>query len=284
MALPFANGSGGRFIPEVWSKKLLVNFYKTTVLDAICNTDYQGEISGQGSKVNIRNTPVVGISDYDPAASTPITSYDDLSDTLVELTIDKAKIFKFKVDDVLAAQSDIPLVNEATRDAGERMKIAVDTDVLGGIYSGVAAGNIIDMGNKLDEADIAETGRWLVLPPWICSMIKKSDLQNANQSGDATSIARNGKLGIIDRFTIYQSNSVPIRGDDAAVALASDADAQYKILAGTTHYATFASQFVKTETLRLESRFGDAVRGLKVYGYKVVQPTAGVLLNAKQGV
>lgn len=305
MALPFANGSGGRFIPEVWSKKLLVNFYKTTVLDAICNTDYQGEISGQGSKVNIRNTPVVGISDYDPAASTPITSYDDLSDTLVELTIDKAKIFKFKVDDVLAAQSDIPLVNEATRDAGERMKIAVDTDVLGGIYSGVAAGNIIggatytlaqqitkanvidhiiDMGNKLDEADIAETGRWLVLPPWICSMIKKSDLQNANQSGDSTSIARNGKLGIIDRFTIYQSNSVPIRGDDAAAALASDADAQYKILAGTTHYATFASQFVKTETLRLESRFGDAVRGLKVYGYKVVQPTAGVLLNAKQAV
>ena len=66
------------------------------------------------------------------------------------------------------------------------------------------------------------------------------------------------------------------------LALAADADAQYKILAGTTHYATFASQFVKTETLRLESRFGDAVRGLKVYGYKVVQPTAGVLLNAKQ--
>jgi hypothetical protein len=201
------------------------------------------------------------------------------------------------------AQSDIQLVNEATRDAGERMKIAVDSDVLGGIYSGVAAANIIggatyanaqqitkanvidhiiDMGNKLDEADQAEAGRWLVLPPWICSMIKKSDLQNANQAGDSTSIARNGKLGIIDRFTIYQSNNLPIRGDDAAVAAAADADAQYKIMGGTTQFATFASQFVKTETLRLESRFGDAIRGLKVYGYKVVQPTSAVLLNAKK--
>jgi hypothetical protein len=122
----------------------------------------------------------------------------------------------------------------------------------------------------------------LVLPPWICSMIKKSDLQNANQSGDSTSIARNGKLGIIDRFTIYQSNNLPIRGDDGAVAAAADADAQYKIMGGTTQFATFASQFVKTETLRLESRFGDAIRGLKVYGYKVVQPTSGVLLNAKK--
>ena len=303
MALPFADGSGGRFIPEVWSKKLLANFYKSTVLDAICNTDYQGDISGHGSKVHVRHTPTVGISDYDPAHATPITSYADLNDTELELLIDKAKMFAFKVDDVLMAQSDIQLVNEATRDAGERMKIAVDSDVLGGIYSGVAAGNIIggatiataeqvtkanvidhiiDMGNKLDEADQPEAGRWLVLPPWICSMIKKSDLQNANQSGDSTSIARNGKLGIIDRFTIYQSNNLPIRGDDGAVAAAVDADAQYKIMGGTTQFATFASQFVKTETLRLESRFGDAIRGLKVYGYKVVQPTSGVLLNAKK--
>ena len=212
-------------------------------------------------------------------------------------------MFAFKVDDVLTAQSDIQLVNEATRDAGERMKIAVDSDVLKGIYSGVSAGNIIggstyaaasqvtkanvidfiiDMGNKLDEADQAETGRWLVLPPWICSMIKKSELQNANEAGDSTSIARNGKLGIIDRFTIYQSNNLPLVGDDGVNAAASDADAQYKILGGTTQFATFASQFVKTETLRLESRFGDAIRGLKVYGYKVVQPTSGVLLNAKK--
>ena len=71
MALPFADGSGGRFIPEVWSKKLLANFYKSTVLDAICNTDYQGEISGHGSKVHVRHTPTVGISDYDPTAATP---------------------------------------------------------------------------------------------------------------------------------------------------------------------------------------------------------------------
>ena len=278
MALPFADGSGGRFIPEVWSKKLLANFYKSTVLDAICNTDYQGDISGHGSKVHVRHTPTVGISDYDPAHATPITSYADLNDTELELLIDKAKMFAFKVDDVLMAQSDIQLVNEATRDAGERMKIAVDSDVLGGIYSGVAAGNIIggathalaeqitklnvidhiiDMGNKLDEADQPE-------------------------AGDSTSIARNGKLGIIDRFTIYQSNNLPIRGDDGAVAAAADADAQYKIMGGTTQFATFASQFVKTETLRLESRFGDAIRGLKVYGYKVVQPTSGVLLNAKK--
>ncbi len=303
MALPFVDGSGGRFVPEVWSKKLLANFYKSTVLDAICNTDYQGEITGHGSKVHIRHTPTVGISDYDPTHATPITSYADLNDTELELLIDKAKMFAFKVDDVLTTQSDIQLVNSATADAGERMKIKVDSDVLKGIYGGVDAANviggatyanaiqinkanvidyIIDMGTALDDADQPETGRWLVLPPWICAMIKKSDLQNANQSGDATSIARNGQLGIIDRFMIYQSNNLPLVGDDGVDADKTDGDAQYKILGGTNQFATFASQFVKTETLRLESRFGDAIRGLKVYGYKVVQPTSGVLLNTKR--
>ena len=280
-------GNAANFIPEVWSKKLLVNFYKTTVLEQICNTDYEGEISGQGSKVIIRQTPTVGIADYDPMAATPISSYEDLGEDTIELMIDKAKMFRFKVDDVLKAQSDVELVNNATRDAGENMKIAVDSDVLGTIASQagtvmattqITKANIIDMivdmGTALDEKNIPESGRWLVLPPWMGAMIKKSELKDASLSGDGTSILRNGRLGVIDRFTIYQSNSLPTAngGDDTTV------------LAGTKAYATFASQFVKTETLRLQDRFGDAVRGLKVYGYKVAQADAGVCLVASKGV
>jgi hypothetical protein len=281
-------GTSANFIPEVWSKKLLINFYKTTVLEQICNTDYEGEISGQGSKVIIRHTPTVGISDYDPMSATPISSYDDLGESTTELNIDNAKMFSFKVDDVLRAQADVELVNNATRDAGEKMKIALDTQVLAGIAGSagtvlddgsgggvvITKANIIDMivdlGTALDEKNIPETGRWIVIPAWMAGMIKKSDLKNANEAGDSTSIARNGRLGIIDRFTLYQSNSVPEAGGD------------FSVLAGTNAYATFASQFVKTETLRLHDRFGDAVRGLKVFGYKVVQPDAGALLLAKK--
>jgi hypothetical protein len=284
VSVGYSSLPNGNFIPEIWSKKLQAKFYAATVLGAIANHDWEGEIKGAGSKVIIRAIPTVTIGDYGIGGT---INYQDLTDDKIELLIDKAKYFAFKVDDVDEVQADVPIVNMTTQDAAEQMKITVDTDVLGNVYSN--AGNalattiitssnvlgwIIDAGVKLDEANVPEEGRWLVIPPWIAGMIKQSDLKDASLAGDGTSIMRNGRLGMIDRFTLFNSNNLALTGTGVP------ADGTYNCIAGTRHFISFASQFVKTETLRLQNSFGDAVRGLKVYGYKETKPEAGVHMPA----
>lgn len=141
--------------------------------------------------------------------------------------IDKTKYYAFIDDYIQSVQSNIELINESSADAAENVKIAVDGDVLGNIYTDVHPDNkidgggtgvvvdksnvldyIVDMGTLLDEKNIPESGRWLVLPPWVCGMIKKSELKDASLAGDGISIMRNGRLGIIDRFTLYCSNNL----------------------------------------------------------------------------
>lgn len=282
VAAGYSSLPNGNFIPEIWSKKMQAKFYASTVLGEIANHDWEGEIKGSGSKVIIRAIPTVAIGDYGIGGT---INYQDLEDDKIELLIDKAKYFAFKVDDIDEVQSDIEIVNKTTQDASEQMKITVDTDVLGNIYTDAAnvmastvvtASNvlvwIINAGTALDEANVPESGRWLVIPPWIAGMIKQSDLKDASLAGDGQSIMRNGRLGMIDRFTLYNSNNIALTGVAAS--------GTFHCIAGTKHFISFASQFVKTETLRLQNSFGDAIRGLKVYGYKATKPEAGVYMPA----
>lgn len=276
-----ANGnpatSQANFVPEVFSKLLQAKFYSASVLPAISNTDYEGEIAGQGDKVQVRTVPTVTINDYQGTVTN-----QNLESEKVTLNIDKAKYYSFKVDDVLAAQADINMLEEASNDAAEQMRIAVETDVLGNV--GASAGtthdvgslasgnileNILDMSQTLDEKNIPEEGRFIVLNPAQVSLLKQSELRQAYLTGDATSPLRNGQVGTVDRFTVYQSNmlaTVDISAEN------EDADNRTSVLAGHSKGITFASQFTNTETVRLTDTFGDAVRGLKVYGYKVINP------------
>lgn len=315
MAIPIANGpnyanrpvSGqdpsSRFIPELWSPKLQVKFYEATVLAAISNTDYEGEISQYGDKVHIRTVPDIQIYDYQKGKD---LDYDEPESESVELVIDKGKHFNFTCDDVDKYQSDLELMDEWSNDASEQMKIAIDRDVLGTIYAdahpanqGPTAGkiseafdlgeagapvsltkeNIIDyivnLGTVLDEQDVPEEGRWLVLPSWTNGMIKQSDLRDASLAGDSTSISRNGRVGMIDRFTLYRSNLVDYSDEGGTKA--------HHIMAGHTSALTFASQMTKMESMRNPKRFGDLMRGLNVYGYEVIKPEALAHLYATKG-
>lgn len=159
---------------------------------------------------------------------------------------------------------------------------------------------IIDSGLVLDEQRTPETGRWLVLPAWAAAMIKRSQFQQAYLTGDAVSIARNGRLGMIDRFTVYVSNLLPIgnttnvpatgttypelasvnNGGGLGVANATGTAwstgtkyPEYAIYFGHSLGLTFASQMTKVETLRSESTFGTLMRGLQVWGFQVINPT-----------
>lgn len=295
MAYPVVSDSvsySGTFIPEIWSKKLIEKFYDATVLSAISNTNYEGEIRNQGDKVIIRTIPSLSINDY-ASGQTLVNQLPE--STNVELLIDKGKYWSAILDDVQNVQADIELMNMWAQDASEQMKIAIDTEVLGAIVPDFAADNvgdsagrisgninlgkagsplgltkdnildtIIDMGQVLDEQNRPETGRFLVMPFWATSLLKKSDIKDASLTNDNTSPLRNGRVGMIDRFTIYQSNNLPMVDDGGENC--------FSIVAGVKNGLTFASQLVKTETLRAESTFGNIMRGLQVYGFKVVDP------------
>jgi len=263
------------FIPEVFSKLLQAKFYSKSILPEISNTDYEGEISGQGDKIVVRTVPAVTINDYAGTITT-----QELTTAKVEMLIDKAKYYSFKVDDVLAAQADINMLEAASTDASEGMRIAVETDVLAGAVTGattigsqttITSSNILEnilvLAKTLDELNIPEEGRFIVLSPEFISMLKQSELRQAYLTGDATSPLRNGLVGMVDRFKVFQSNMVytPASGSDSGYT---------HVLAGHPKALSFASQFTNTETVRMESTFGDQVRGLKVYGSKVITPDA----------
>jgi hypothetical protein len=291
--------SGTRtFIPEIWSGKMIEKFYDATVLAQISNTDYEGEIKKFGDKVKIRTMPTAVIGDY--SRNTAIT-YAKPDGALLDLNIDKGKYYAAEMDDVSAKQQDIKVLDAWATDASEQMKIAIDTDVLAVVYTGAAAANkgatagrlsaninlgaagaaigisktnvldyIVDMGTVLDEQNIPEQGRYLIVPAWMLGMIKKSDLKDASISGDGTSILRNGRVGMIDRFTLYLSNLLPRAvGTGTQTALTC-----YHILAGHSKALTFATQMTEMETLRSQTSFASLMRGLQVYGYKVVDGTA----------
>ncbi len=293
----------GIFIPEIWSGKLIEKFYNATVLGAIANTDYAGEIRNMGDTVHIRTKPTITIRQYQ--IDMPLV-VERPSSNMIDLTIDQAQYFNEVLDDVIEVQSDINMLSMWADDASEQMKIVIDTAVLGTLDAGVVAANkglnagrisqdmnlgatgapvaltptnvldsIVDMGTTLDEQNIPETGRWLVLPPWMAGMIKKSDLSNASISGDGVSLLRNGRLGMIDRFTLYSSNLLPTAVEGAQNA--------FRIFGGHSHGLTFASQISKIETIRSEQTFGTLLRGLQVYGSKVLDGIALTELYAVRG-
>lgn len=301
----YAGASG--FIPEVWSGKLQVKFYKSTVLGEITNNDWEGEIKGQGDKVYIRTIPTINISNYQKGMN--LTSQVPTS-TPLELNIDKGKYFQVVLDDVDEVQADVKLMDIFTNDASQQMKIAIDGDVLGSVYADAATANkgatagaisgdinlgavgaprqvtsanvldmLLDMGQCLDEQNVPEDGRWAVLPAWMASMIKRSDLKQAYLTGDSVTPLRNGKIGMIDRFTVYISNnlsSVTDLGSDAAAGGSGGAadKKSWNIMAGTRDAISFASQITNVESLRAQTTFGNIMRGLNVYGYKVTKPEA----------
>lgn len=299
MVFPVTSGHpqySGNFIPELWAGKLIEKFYDSTVLSAISNTEYEGMIKAQGDTVHIRTTPSITIRPYTKGQTLMVERPD--SDPL-ELVIDKGLYFNAVADDVDVTQSDINMMDAWARDWSESLKIEVDQDILTGMLTDIHASNqgatagaksasfnlgtsgspltvtkdgaggttsivdlIVDIGTVLDEANCPESDRYLVLPAKAVGLIKKSELKDASLSGEGTSIVRSGRVGMIDRFTIYKSHNLYTTGGKT------------NIIAGTKRGLTFAAQMTKMENLRAESTFGSLIRGLHVYGYKVVKPEA----------
>jgi hypothetical protein len=308
----------GAFIPTLWSGKLLAKFYQNTILSEICNTDYEGELKNQGDTIRIRLAPTITISDYTVGQNlsyeVPVPIYQDMQVT-------KGKYFGVQVNDVLSYQSDMNLMNLFTEDAAKQLKIQIENEVFFNSFvtEGPASANIgatagavsaaynlgtdtapidqatpanilnaiLRMASVLDEQNVPEDGRFLIMTPYDRHLLMQSNIAQAYFTGDQSSTIRSGKVGMLDRFTVYVSNLLP-RGNAAKALVAgltdpttggavSSAKVRRTMIAGTKAAVSFAMTVNKTEPLRNQTDFGDIVRGLAVYGRKTVKPEALVV-------
>jgi len=308
----------GAFIPTLWSGKLLAKFYQNTMLSEVTNTDYEGELKNQGDTVRIRLAPSISISDYTVGQN---LSYEVPTPSFQDMQVNKGKYFGVQVNDVLAYQSDMNLMNMFTEDAAKQLKIAIENEVFFNSFvtEGPAAANegatagaisaaynlgtdtapidqatpenvlkaILRMSTVLDEQNVPEDGRFLILTPYDRHLLMQSSIAQAYFTGDQSSTIRTGKIGMLDRFSVYVSNLLP-KGEAGKALVAglsatstggsvSNAKARRTMIAGTKAATSFAMTINKTEPLRNQTDFGDIVRGLAVYGRKVVKPQALVV-------
>lgn len=274
------------FIPAVWSAQLLVTLKDALVYgqDFVINKDYEGEISAYGDTVKINGIGEVTVGDY--VKNTNISDPEALTDNSRTLLINQSKYFNFQIDDIDTAQQKPKVMQQAMRESAYALAKVADT-YIANQYTDIAVSNttgtegtpidftkvtdayeyLVNLSITLDENNVPEMGRWVVVPPWYHGLLLKDD--RFIKAGDTTSEQTriNGKVGEAAGFTILKSNQVPNTSGTA-----------YKIIAGYNGAWSYAEQINDTEAYRPEKRFADAVKGLHLYGSKVTRPTALALL------
>ena len=309
----FANSVAGQtnsyFLPAVYSKKVLNFFRKSSVVEGITNTDYAGEITAYGDTVRIIKEPEITVYQYERGQDVTATK---LTDQEINLVVDTANAFKFIVDDIETSMSHVNFKEVASSSAAYALRDAYDQGVLVTMFSGVsasspnhilgsdnatdlAAGTFAGTGNLdigfasgehdpidvlshmarlLDEANVPEEGRWFLANPEFYEQLVQTSSKlmsvdfNAGQGSIRNGLVSSGKLR---GFDMYKTNNI-----------AATSNAAGKCLAGHMSSTCTAQTIVNTEVIRDPDSFGDIVRGLHVYGSKVLRPEA--LVSAFYGI
>jgi hypothetical protein len=262
MMMGYAN-----FIPEIWSQEINKIFDKQTVMAGLVNTRFQGEIKKAGDVVYVRTYGNVSVNDY-----------------IQNMTIDQQKYFAFKVDNLDVAQSNLPILEGYTQRAAVAMRNVIDSRLLGhytechadniiggttpiALTSANIYGQLVKLGERLDNKNVFESKRYLVISPAVKSLLLQSDqFTRATSLGD--SVVQNGFIGNVAGFGVYVTTNMP-----------TIAGGVVPTLAFTEDFISFASQVTEIETVRPTDSFTTAVRGLYLYGSKVFSPEAGALLR-----
>ena len=339
--MAFAKASGytnlntGGFSPILYSKKAQLAFRKSSVVEAVTNTDYSGEIASHGDSVKIIREPSITINALERGTA---LATQDLTDTDFTMVVDKANYFQFTLADIEQAHSHINFMDLASDRAGYDLRDAFDAEVLGymsgwktpgswarntttsGSVANTAAGtdellaanklDITDFGGsdlgadgevtsiplaagggaggitsplavmnrinrKMDEANVATDGRYIVISPLVAEILldESSKLINADFGGSDE--IRNGKLPAkIRNFTVYVSNNLPYVGNLDTTAAAGSETNFGVMVAGHDSAVAVADQIAKVETFRSPDTFSDVVRGMQLYGRKILRPEA----------
>ncbi|MCE5322136.1 P22 coat protein - protein 5 domain protein [bacterium] len=270
--------SVNNFIPELWSDRIFRKLQKTLVYGSLVNRDYEGEIAQKGDTVKIGSVGPVSVEDYTPNVTNIVA--EELEDSQMNLEITQSKYFAFKVDDVDARQASGNLMAEGMDKAAFSMRDKAD-QYIASFYADASSitestaitsknvyAALLSLGEALDDLNVPAEGRWCVIPSWFKTKLVLAKYVVENTSNDAFD---NGRIARCAGFDLRQSNNVPNDGTN------------YKIMAGTDRAITYAEQINKVEAYRPESSFSDAVKGLHVYGAKVIDPDCMAVLDATIG-
>lgn len=273
------------FIPEIWSKKLLQKFYAASVTTAICNTDWQGEILGQGNTVQIRQRPDVLVN---ASIENQKINWQDVVDVKQSFTIDYAFDAAVKIGNIDMHQMDINLQAELVDEISNRLRLAIETTVLGSAYSSAgftlstgAAAAWGTAGNPLKVITAAQAqlninsvpveNRWLLLHPTMVQYLIQETALYALNAGTPSGALQMGYVGELAGFKIYQSPLVPGAGT---------AGSHFKAMAGHTAAITLATQFTQFEVdVPLQDYYGKGIRAQNCFGFKVVKADSLVTLD-----
>jgi len=274
------------FIPQIWTEKIQRSLEKNLVAKNICNTESEGKIKKAGDTVHFMGLADPTISDY-VDNSTSIT-YENLASSDLALVVDQQKYFAFKVTDIEKAQACVDMQNSQASRAGYMLRDTVDQFILGkyadanlvlnsaGSPLSTTANNAIlaigAIAQKLEEANVPRESQFIVIPPWLKMKLRYAGIKFSVKEGAKIQdgVEWTNELG----FDMYVSNNV---------SKSSDATPVYRILGGSKNAIAFAQQITETESMRLETSFDTGVRGLLVYGGKVIKPNELVCSYMTEG-
>lgn len=299
-AAGYNNLPNGNFVPVIYSKKAQIAFRKKSVIQAITNTDFFGEIREFGDTVKIIKEPNITVASYSRGAT---VTTQELDDEEIVLTVDQANFFAFKVDDIEQKQAHHNWESLATDQGGYRLADKMDSEVLTYMTSRVTANNTdqsLQLGTTanplevttpkstndfsplgllnrfkrlLDEKNVPEENRWFVADPFFYELLGDEESKVVSDDFVTKGILRNGKVteGMLRGFELYQSNNLPSNGSGPSGTTTTDYG---WVLAGHMSAVATAQQINKIESFRDPDSFADVVRGLHMYGRKDLRPEA----------
>lgn len=280
------------FKPEIWTARLLVALRNALVYGGpkVVNKDYEGEIANAGDTVRITSISRPTISTYVPGVTS--INPEQLTDAQRTLVVDQAKYFAFEVDDVDARQAAGAVLPQAADEAAYAMANVID-QYIASFYTSAQAANVlgssgapiavapgtdpkaaynkvlVPLRTAMSKANVPVDGRYVIVTPDFYGALLQDDrFIKVNESGDNGDALRNGHVGRAAGFQIFESNNVPV--PTAGVAA---------ITAGVQSAISYAEQINKTEAYRPQDSFSDAIKGLTLFGAKVVRPDSLAVAN-----
>ena len=289
------NLPNGNFSPIIFSQKVQKFFRTASVVEAITNTDYAGEIENFGDTVNIIKEPTITVSAYSRGA---VVDTQDIVDDQIQLVVDQANAFSFKVDDIEERHSHVNFESVATSSGAYALKNAYDQNVIAAMVAGPSSsspdhvlgadsgsGQDQDVGfgsseidpvdtiskhnRLLNAADVPEENRWFLAGPEFVEQLGQANSKLMSDTTGNAAPLRNGKVlsGKIMNMDVYMTNNFA----------ASSTSNFFKVLGGHMSSTATANHIAKIEVIRHPESFSDVVRGLHVFGRKVLRDNALVL-------